>query len=408
MIGTQEAVDSVGGDPSGRRRNAVVRETALTIGAIAGLLCVLATAAALFFGITPLVFRSGSMSPAIDTGALALAKDTPATELRVGDIVNVTNTAGTAITHRIVSVEAPGSNAVTLTLKGDDNDDADTETYVVSDAKRVIFSVPKLGYIVTWLSGPVAVFTGGVLVGVLLMIAWRPSGARGNGKEEASDETVVEPPPEPTGRHSRGTLGVLAVLSTIGALGLASANTPTTLARGADSAPASSGSFTVGAGVVLAPTDLTCTTLRPGLGLTPSAQLTWKSSGQNFTYRIVLTKAGSPDVVINVGTKAAMGTVMTYNVQNGNGGLINAAPLSGTYTASVRAVSGQKVSGPTTTLPISFNPGVIGVLPSAQCGTVAPAAQAAPAAPATTTTPPTATTVAPTTVSSAPAPAPAP
>ena len=48
------------------------RELALNIGAVAGLVCIIAAAASMFLGIKPLVFRSGSMEPAISTGALAL------------------------------------------------------------------------------------------------------------------------------------------------------------------------------------------------------------------------------------------------------------------------------------------------------------------------------------------------
>ena len=50
------------------------REVLLTSGAVIGALCILLPLGALVFGVTPLVFRSGSMSPAIETGALGLAR----------------------------------------------------------------------------------------------------------------------------------------------------------------------------------------------------------------------------------------------------------------------------------------------------------------------------------------------
>ena len=65
------------------------RELALNVGAVAGTVCILATLASVFFGITPLVLRSGSMAPQISTGALALARTVPAADLRFGDIVSV-------------------------------------------------------------------------------------------------------------------------------------------------------------------------------------------------------------------------------------------------------------------------------------------------------------------------------
>ncbi|ORI18646.1 signal peptidase I [Rhodococcus sp. 1163] len=168
----------------------VLREILLTVGAISGLVCIGIALAAAIFGITPLVFRSGSMSPAIDTGALAFARSTPATELEVGDVVSVTNASGDRVTHRIESIEVVTGNSATLVLKGDANTDVDSEPYVVSEADRILFSVNRLGYVVTWLSGPVAVFAGGVLVGVLLMVAWRPGGLQPTSRvdPEVNDE----------------------------------------------------------------------------------------------------------------------------------------------------------------------------------------------------------------------------
>ncbi|MCZ4080476.1 signal peptidase I [Rhodococcus sp. H36-A4] len=172
----------------------VLREVLLTVGAVCGLLCIGSALAAAIFGITPLVFRSGSMSPEIDTGALAFAKSTPATELEVADVVSVTNASGERVTHRIETIEVVTGNSATLVLRGDANADVDSEPYVVSEADRILFSVNRLGYVVTWLSGPVAVFGGGVLVGVLLMVAWRPGGAQAKSRVELGEA--------PHGRHA--------------------------------------------------------------------------------------------------------------------------------------------------------------------------------------------------------------
>ncbi len=97
------------------------KEIALNVAAVAGLICIIATLASLIFGIKPLVFRSGSMEPAISTGALALAKTVPATELAVGDVISVDNDQGVRITHRVVELESAGADTVLATLKGDAN-----------------------------------------------------------------------------------------------------------------------------------------------------------------------------------------------------------------------------------------------------------------------------------------------
>ncbi|NMM84408.1 signal peptidase I [Rhodococcus sp. SRB_17] len=148
------------------------KEIALNVAAVAGLICIIATLASLLFGIKPLVFRSGSMEPEISTGALALAKTVPASDLAVGDVISVDNDQGVRITHRVVELESAGGDTVLATLKGDANNVADQMPYTITEADRVFFSVGGLGYVVAWLSSPLAIFLGGGLVGAVLVIAF--------------------------------------------------------------------------------------------------------------------------------------------------------------------------------------------------------------------------------------------
>ncbi|GAA4744819.1 signal peptidase I [Gordonia alkaliphila] len=150
------------------------RELALNVGAVVGVICIVVAAISMFFGITPLVFRSGSMAPDIPTGSLAFARTVPAAELAVGDVVSVDNQAGTRISHRIVAIEPFGDHQVSLTLQGDANRTVDPLPYTVSEADRVLFSVPVLGYVAAWLSSKTAVFLGGLAAGALLMLAFGP------------------------------------------------------------------------------------------------------------------------------------------------------------------------------------------------------------------------------------------
>lgn len=404
-------------------RGAVVREIALTVGAIAGLLCIIAAAAAMFFGITPLVFRSGSMAPAIETGALALAKNTPADELDVGDVVNVTNASGTAITHRIVSIDAPGTTAATLTLAGDDNDNADVETYVVSEAKRVIFSVDKLGYVVTWLSSPIAVFVGGILVGTLLVIAWRPRGRPESSSSESisGDDSAPgdsAPGDDKPGRHSKASLTAVFAIGTIGALVLTMTNTPTTLAAWNDSATATSGTFTTAtpaAPNLPPPNSLTCANSG-----SRSAQLSWPAvDGTNVSYQYVMRRSGSAEVL---GTVAVPGGQTSVTISNT--GFLGFGSLTGMFSYTIQSVSGALVSTEGLSRVIEMRTGILGLGTSARCspqGTsnaatssrLAPRAlapEAAPTAPSTTTpsitapstTAPSTTAPAPTSTSPAP------
>ncbi|HIT75366.1 MAG TPA: signal peptidase I [Candidatus Avipropionibacterium avicola] len=148
------------------------RELALNIGAVAGLVCIIAAAASMFLGIKPLVFRSGSMEPAISTGALALTSPVPADELAVGDVVSVVTSGDVRITHRVTALAPMGDGTVAVTMRGDANNADDPSPYIVDEADRVFAHVDGVGYVVAWLSSPVAIFLGGMVAGALCVIAF--------------------------------------------------------------------------------------------------------------------------------------------------------------------------------------------------------------------------------------------
>jgi signal peptidase I len=200
---------------TGRRLERVV----LALGAVLGSLCLLMALAAMAFDLRPLVFRSGSMAPTIGTGDLAVAQEVPASDLAVGDVVSVKTASGSRVTHRIVTVTQRGDRA-TLALKGDANTATDLEPYDVASADRVMFSVPKGGYVLAWLAGPLGLFLlGGYAVWLLMR--------------------VVRPRPAP-GEAGRAGLPVLATVTLLGvvAVGVAGvgvqATAPWTLAAWTD------------------------------------------------------------------------------------------------------------------------------------------------------------------------------
>lgn len=174
---------------AGRRHR--IRELVLNVGAVVGLTCILIASVSLLLGVTPLVFRSGSMSPEIPTGSLALARSVPSSEIEIGDVVSVDNQPGVRITHRVVGLDsAPGEHGVRATLQGDANPVPDVSPYVFDQADRVFFHVPGLGYAVSWLTSPVAIFLGGALVGAVLVLAagYGPSPRRA---VRAEDDDIV-------------------------------------------------------------------------------------------------------------------------------------------------------------------------------------------------------------------------
>lgn len=164
-------------------------QVALWFGAILGLLSIVLAVATFAFGVQPLVFRSGSMSPEIKAGALAFAKEMPASQVLVGDVVSVVDTDGRRVTHRVTATTKPDgvSGAVELTLKGDANKDADADPYIVNTVDKVVFDLPYAGYVASWLSGPIGMFLAGLIVAVVLISLFlRPGGGRSPGKRVAT------------------------------------------------------------------------------------------------------------------------------------------------------------------------------------------------------------------------------
>jgi signal peptidase len=242
--------------PRGRRLLRVGREVGLTLGALAGVLCMVMAVLAVAFEVQPVVFRSGSMSPAIDTGALAISRTVDAADMKVGDVVTVHTSKGIRVTHRIQAMTRNGDQA-TLILRGDANTVPDEESYVVRSADRVLFDVPKAGHVVNAVTGQAGVFAAGLLVGLLMVTAFsrRPRDDGNSDVEPTTTELVprwdelvdpnpatpVQPRKDRNGRRS--TLIVLVTMLVGGAA--TAAVISNTSAYFNDSATVTSGTFTM-------------------------------------------------------------------------------------------------------------------------------------------------------------------
>ncbi|QHC57519.1 hypothetical protein [Rathayibacter sp. VKM Ac-2760] len=257
------------------RMRTVLRELLLTLGAVLGTLCLLSALAALLFGITPLVFQSGSMGPAIETGALGIARDIPAADARPGDVVSVELPTGVRITHRVVSSTPVGGDRVSLVLRGDANGVDDAEPYVVDRVDLLLTSVNRVGYVVSALASPPALFLGGLLAGLLLMVAFAPTRAARSAAPEAGTG------PRRRHRHAAGgALGLTAVL--LAGAGVVAPPPVGTSAAFTDTALATASAAT---GALPVPTITECTTSGATVTLkytVPAASLT--QSGIVATY----------------------------------------------------------------------------------------------------------------------------
>ena len=176
----------------------------LNMGAVLGSLCLVLAAVALVFGIKPLIFTSGSMSPAIPTGSLAMAVTIPASEVSPGEVVSIVTHDGVRLTHRVVSANPSGG----LVLKGDGNAVADLHPYTGESVDRVLFSFPGLGYLASWLASPWVFLLGGLLCAYLIYVAFfrRETGGRG---DAPGDRDVKQ------GTRRRTWLGIGAIVTVL-------------------------------------------------------------------------------------------------------------------------------------------------------------------------------------------------
>ena len=174
-----------------------LRELVLWAGAALGLLAVTVGLLVAFFGFNLLVFRSGSMSPEIPTGALALSQTVQAADVEPGDVVSVIAGNGERITHRVVSTTLRGGEA-SLVLKGDANATPDSELYVVRSVDRVVASLPYGGYVIVHALTPPGILAVACLSLMLLLLSG------GRDEDEWDDGDDDEDDDDTQGDDTRG------------------------------------------------------------------------------------------------------------------------------------------------------------------------------------------------------------
>ncbi len=231
-------------------------ETLLTLGAVLGALCLLLGLLAVTFGVHLLVFQSGSMSPTIHTGDLALSRTVSAAELRPDDVVSVIDAGGNRVTHRVVDVVRQG-DLRQLTLKGDANESIDQETYTVAEAQRVVFVLPKAGYVVSWTASPVGLVLLGGYGAFLLSVFLRGRGRDGG------DPPVPPRRRSPAKRRATPTRRTTPALLAV-ALGGVIAFVPSQAAAAPWTDQVTIAGSTFGAHTVPAPSTFTLLGTRPG------------------------------------------------------------------------------------------------------------------------------------------------
>jgi signal peptidase I len=140
----------------------------------------LSTALPLAFGAHSMVVRSGSMTPAIRTGDVVVVRPITPTEAEVGEIVTFQDPDGSGrlLVHRIRAISGHDGE-VSVTTQGDAN--STREHWKVPEGGTigtVVYRVPLLGFVVSWIGTPAGhigliILPAVLLAASLLVRIWR-------------------------------------------------------------------------------------------------------------------------------------------------------------------------------------------------------------------------------------------
>ncbi|WEK60629.1 MAG: signal peptidase I [Candidatus Microbacterium colombiense] len=173
-----ERVDAerVDAEQAGRRGSRsgpgrVVVDVLLWIAAAGGAVCIVLVVLAVTAQITLIMFRTGSMSPTIPAGSVAVVQRVPASDIRVGDVVTVDREDELPVTHRVTSI-APGADDAqrVITMRGDANADEDPFPYTVTSVRIVLFSVPGIATVIVGMGNPYVL--GALTVAASALVVW--------------------------------------------------------------------------------------------------------------------------------------------------------------------------------------------------------------------------------------------
>ena len=112
---------------------------------------------------------SGSMEPKFYPGDIVITKHKNKTDIKINDIVTYRDNDGVIITHRIIEEIPEG-----YITKGDNNnvEDVDilTKENIIGEVK---FSIPKIGYVMNFLSNPMVIAAEMIILAVFIFFYYK-------------------------------------------------------------------------------------------------------------------------------------------------------------------------------------------------------------------------------------------
>lgn len=122
-------------------------------------------------GSTAYTVLTGSMSPTMPPGTLAVVKPVDPAGLSIGDAITYQLHSGEpeVVTHRIISVVRSLGGDTTFVTQGDANPVPDASPVKAGQIRGVVwYSIPYMGYVNGWLTGEQRIYAVGAAVVLLL------------------------------------------------------------------------------------------------------------------------------------------------------------------------------------------------------------------------------------------------
>lgn len=116
------------------------------------------------------VVLSDSMEPTISAGDVVVVNSVPTESIGEGDVITFRRGRDSVVTHRVIEVqETDGQRS--FRTRGDANEDADLGTVQPSSVVgEVMFSIPYLGYVVSFASTKYGLLLLVIVPGFLLVV----------------------------------------------------------------------------------------------------------------------------------------------------------------------------------------------------------------------------------------------
>lgn len=137
-----------------RRTFRWIGDALLWLAAVSGGLCIALVILAYMFNISLIMFKTGSMSPTIPAGSVALVREISAGEISIGDIVTVDRPGDLPVTHRVTHLEAMDDGQWSISMKGDANEQPDPLPYTAANVRQTLGHVPGLAPVIVSMGSP--------------------------------------------------------------------------------------------------------------------------------------------------------------------------------------------------------------------------------------------------------------